>query len=310
VILELLRLVAVSLFSLLLCSCSVLQVQRGEEKLPGLPFYPKIGVCHHEVVWAAPVYTLNLKSVKVTVTADKEKEEVQDIGSIDVSRSTYANANPECPINQLKTDIATGENPIPEWTKLINKCAFDPLVQGLREGFTDKDKDIVLVSNTNTLQPQVDYRNVYYINAKHPFSGSAKVDAKLNADGSLSEGTGEVDDRTFEAVVSLLSAPFGGGASSTAATPAVHAAMAKAAGTGAPFTTYRLEVTPRALLYTLFRDGPIAPNDPANCQPKPKFAIDEATYNLRVSLVPTDASTKAAKNTVKISGEVKLPEKP
>lgn len=304
---KLLRLAAASLFSLLFCSCSVYHVQRGEEKVPGLPFYTKIGVCRHQVVWAAPVYTLNLKSVTTVVSTGKE--EVADLGTINISRSTYANVNQQnCPINQLKIDVATGI-PVPTWKKLIeNKCAFDPLVHGIE----DINGDIVLVSNTNTLQPQVDYRNVYYINAQHPFSGSAKVDAKLNADGSLSEGNAEVDDRTFEAVVSLLSAPFGGGAASTTTTPAATTALAEAASKSsvATITTYRLDVTSSALLYTLFRsEGPIDPNGAATCQPRPKPDIDDPSYNRMISLVPADATAKAAKNTVKISGEVKLPDK-
>lgn len=305
---KLLRLAAVCLFSLLFCSCSVLHVQRGEEKLPGLPFYSKIGVCRHQVVWAEPVYTLNLKSVTTVVATGKE--EVADLGTINISHSTYASANEQkCPIKQLKIDVATGQDPIPAWKSLIeNNCAYDPIVPGIK----DKNNDIVLVSNTNTLLPQVDYRNVYYINAKHPFAGSAKVDAKLNADGSLSEGSAEVDDRTFEAIVSLLSAPFSGAASSTATTPATATAKPEAAGTKAvaTITTYRLDVSTSALLYTLFRyEGPIDPNGAATCQPKGPPDISDTTYNRLLSLVAPDASTKAAKNTVKISGEVKLPEK-
>lgn len=305
---KLLRFAAASLFSLLFCSCSVLRVQQGKDKLPGLPFYPKIGVCRHEVVWAVPVYTLHLKSFAIDRETAKE-EEVADLGTINISRSTYANSNPvECPIKDLLKYVANGNGKdlISTWTSLFeNKCSFDPLDQGIK----DKNNDIVLVSNTNTLQPQVDYRHVYYINAQHPFAGSAKVDAKLNADGSLSEGSGEVDDRTFEAVVSLLSAPFGGATSSTATTPTVKTAL-KATGTGATYTTYRLDVTSSALLYTLTQSaGPINPSDKATCQAKPKPAIDDSNYNLVISLVPADATAKAAKNTVKISGEVKLPEK-
>ena len=64
------------------------------------------------------------------------------------------------------------------------------------------------------------------------------------------------------------------------------------------------------LLYTLFRyEGPIDSNSKATCQPESVANINTEEYNLLVSLVPTDATPKAAKNTVKINGEVKLPEK-
>jgi len=286
-----LRIAVACLFSLLLSSCAVLDIKHGKEKAAGIPFYVKVGVCRHEVVWIEPISTLNLQSA----TDVGGKEVVVDFGTIHISRSKYANQN-SCPVNKLKAAIESGFDPVLIWNTLIhNNCTYDPLAQDQ----PDKN-DIVLVSNTNTLEPLVDYRQAYYFNAKHPLIGSAKVDAKLNADGTLSEGTAEVEEKTLQAFLDLVAAPFSAGTSTRVAAPKVP---------GAAATTYRLNVGSSAIMHTLYRYQWPVGDKTVTCTPQTPPEVTDGNYNRLRSLVTPETAAKGAKNTVKINGEVKLPDK-
>ena len=64
--------------------------------------------------------------------------------------------------------------------------------------------DVLLGGNTNKLEPYVDYSQVHTYNVKRPWVGSANATIKLNSDGTLSEATAEIEDKTLEILAEIL----------------------------------------------------------------------------------------------------------
>ena len=98
---------------------------------------------------------------------------------------------------------------------------------------------LVRVSSTADIGTAVDYSRVYYLNAQSPLIGTGTVDAKLNPDGTLGEGSASVDDETLGDILTAAATVGSGGltAWSTVAAARITGAasiQAAAAGVAAP----------------------------------------------------------------------------
>ncbi len=61
-----------------------------------------------------------------------------------------------------------------------------------------------VVSNVVADEPYVDYSQVYYINGPLPWFGSGKTAFKINADGTLAEGSGEGESKLTDLLTSVI----------------------------------------------------------------------------------------------------------
>jgi hypothetical protein len=74
-------------------------------------------------------------------------------------------------------------------------------------GVTEQEKEgnWMRVSNTGAVEAVVDYENVFYLNSARPLAGTTQVDAKLAADGTLTEGSAQLNDQTLATIASTIS---------------------------------------------------------------------------------------------------------
>ena len=61
-----------------------------------------------------------------------------------------------------------------------------------------------MISNTASVEAMVDYDTKYYYNVRRPWIGSAEATAKLNQDGTLSEGSGKAESKTVQSLLDLV----------------------------------------------------------------------------------------------------------
>jgi len=224
------------------------KVAAAKKQLPGIPFYNHYGVCTQETVWLEPQTTLSL-----TVTADGGRPVTQTItlnnlAFHDPSPTPGANANSL--VTSLKqvegkhdheaTDKLCPTNVAKDWGAVRDSYKVVPIVETAKAiGDYEANKTLIRVSNTADIGTAVDYSRVYYLNAKSPLIGTGTVDAKLNPDGTLGEGSASVDDETLSAVLTAAAAVGSGGltAWSTVAAASIAGAasiQAAAAGVASP----------------------------------------------------------------------------
>ncbi len=161
--------------------------------------------------------------------------------------------------------------------------------------FPDNAKDRVLASSTNTATTYVDYAETYYINAKNPLAGSAKVDAKLASDGTLTEASVEIESKTLETLLGPINAAI------TAGLPLAAKVEGKPAAKQLKLTT---DVS--GYKHTFSRI------DPSKTFPCPVIAADKlpspADYSRESVAAGGEKADKKGKNKIQISGEVVLPD--
>jgi hypothetical protein len=156
-------------------------------------------------------------------------------------------------------------------------------------------KDRVLASNTNTATTYVDYAETYYINGKNPLAGSAKVDAKLAGDGTLTEASVEIESKTLETLLGPINAAI------TAGLPLA----AKAEAEGKPTKQLKLTTEVSGYKHTFSRI------DLAKTFPCPAIADSlpsPADYSRESVAAVGEKADKKGKNKIQISGEVVLPD--
>ena len=179
------------------------------EKVDGIPFYAKYGVCQQETVWLEPQYTWSLtvqaddqapmtKTVRLSGYAYQQPAVQASLGSLQALNGKHdvSAANPAyCP------DTIHGV-----WDAVTTPLLAVVPVTDDTEGLTHALRGtLVRVANTATVVTEVDYSRMYYINTRTPFIGTGNIDAKLNTDGTLTEGNAQVNDQTWSAVLSSLS---------------------------------------------------------------------------------------------------------
>ncbi|MBV9301832.1 MAG: hypothetical protein JOY62_16555 [Acidobacteriaceae bacterium] len=164
------------------------------EGVPGLPFYVKKAACLHSTVWLEPVYTLTLELVS-TPLDDPSKARSTLLGSTVLSLKQLGAAQDLFhSVNEPSEDL---DKILSVWKCIATQdgTPYTPI------GFPEQ-KNRILISNTAEPQVYVDYSQHYYLNAHQPLAGSAKVDSKLASDGTLTEASAEVENKTLETLVS------------------------------------------------------------------------------------------------------------
>jgi hypothetical protein len=202
--------------------------------LPGLPFYTKHGVCKRETVWLEPQYTLS-----ISVTADKQLPVTK---TMTVTRQAYLNNEVQTlltAMNALSGEHKLDANDVSQcpssvgavWDKVAANKSYSP-VAGLETsgglGTAEAAGNIVRVGDSAAVVTEVDYKNIYYLNTKSPWIGTAQVNAKLASDGTLTEASAQVDDETWSTILNAATSLAGDflGAGSAASAPAAPAATA------------------------------------------------------------------------------------
>ena len=179
-------------------------------KVDGIPFFAKYGVCTQETVWLEPQYTWALtiaaddqpavtKTVTLSGYAYRQPDVQRALGSLQALNGKHAVSEDDqayCPLMARQSWSAVSEN---------SAYAVHDLTEGADGVQTALPGTLVRVANTATVSTAVDYSQLYYINARTPFIGTGNIDAKLNADGTLTEGNGQVNDQTWATVLGALS---------------------------------------------------------------------------------------------------------
>lgn len=276
----------------MMSSCAVLSIHRRSDSVNGVPFFVRTAVCRHELTWLEPIYALTLQSV----TTQDKKETVTTLGVAEFSLSAFTASRQD--VASLKSAIVNDPDPLAMWTRIQSAHAYNPLATP-----EPKPEDIVLVSNVNKPETTVDYRDTYYFNAHRPILGTAKADIKLANDGTMTEGSGEMESKTLQSFLDLL--PIKALISKAAGLPLGGAAAVAVA------PSYRLQVESRAIKHTHYRFSlPSSTPTETECPALPPVAFNEPSYNRERQDAGTEkASKEADKNTVKVNGEIKLPQK-
>jgi len=279
-----------------LTGCRTVQVTKAKApdspnktaKLDGIPFYVKKAGCKHEVVWFEPIYTLTLEEI-TTPEGGNAKPQTTARGSAVLSLSQYReDTNVQTFLKDLSKVGAQFEDVLKDWNA-ITKVPYTPTQ------FPENAKDRVLASNTNTTTTYVDYAETYYINAKNPLAGSAKVGAKLASDGTLTEASVEIESKTLETLLGPINAAI------TAGLPLAAKVEGKPAAKQLKLTT---EVSGYKHIFSRI--------DASKSFPCSVIAADKlpspADYSRESVAAGGEKADKKGKNKIQISGEVVLPD--
>jgi hypothetical protein len=164
----------------------------------GIPFYSKTAICKQETIWLEPQYTLTFSM----------KSGAQAYGPIQkvLSRKEYLQPFVQDFVLHPRQDV---------WEKSILPLPVPTL---FNEGNGEAERQIIClehsgnwarISNTGTLEAVVDYSNVFYLNSARPLAGQTQVDAKLASDGTLTEGSAQLQDQTLATIASSISSLVG-----------------------------------------------------------------------------------------------------
>jgi hypothetical protein len=222
----------------------------GITKIDGIPFYAKHGMCKRETVWAEPKDTLQLqvlqndkaietrtitfsRSFLLSHTGAGDTELLDLLNDLNVLTSATQAAQlrePYCP-SQIAAQWERVAAEAREEEKKLSCDSKPTNCEDLATGETNGD--LLRLSNTANIVVEVDYDHPYYINSRTPWIGNASVDAKLNADGSLSEGNVQATDQTWSTILTTVSSLAGSfatyAASAVTAAGTVEAAKVAAA---------------------------------------------------------------------------------
>ncbi len=241
--------------------------------VPGIPFYVKHGLCRRETVWAEPQYTIQLDVLESgkpvlarTMTFPRSFLAKAGLDALltDLDALAAAPAAASQPAQPCPADVAALWKSVAGAAAKVDShssCDLAPrLAAGCEPlGRAEAAGDLLRISNTASVVAEVDYQHVYYLNSRTPWIGNAQVDAKLNADGTLGEGSAQANDQTWSTIL--------GSVNSLAGSFATYAAAA---------------VTPVAVSETELGAPP--PPPPTACAAAPGWPLPGAKVAYRVSL--------------------------
>lgn len=281
-----------------LCTgCQTLQVKRAHvpatgqattESVPGMPFYIKKAACVHSVVWFEPVYTLTLE-LTTTPADPKAKPTVNQLGIATLSLKQLQSKVAQDLFHAMNADSPDIGDLVKAWTPVATQdgTPYTPTA------FPDASNRI-LISNTSEPQLYVDYSQPYYLNVTRPLAGTAKMDNKLASDGTLTEVSAEIEDKTIETIATgIKDLVTAAGSAAKAMTPQ-------------PVQKLKLSVAVRGFKHTLSKLDPTAAMPCAAA----KEDVD-APYTYTRTEVSAPAEKKAADSKgskISVSGEIVLPE--
>lgn len=271
-------------------------------KLDGIPFYGKTAKCLQTTVYLYPYYRITFQ----TLSGDKV------LGALTVNLSTdaYRSADTQGFLGLLRKKPPLSDDDIAKasdyWSK-IDAASEDPYSKVLPKmdaqgkPVQQTSSGLFLISNTATVKVLVDYDNEYALNAKAPLAGSVNTAYKLSEDGTLTEGSAQVQDQTLATIAGLF--PISDLIKSAAgvATKAAAALAPEAPGS----VTFQATVEKRALKISyskLLEDFELGCSADAAIAPS-------SSNNVTIESVGPD--TPAAKddksNSISVSGKITLP---
>jgi len=320
-------------------------------ELPGIPFFVKSAGCKHQTVWIQPIYTLSLKTVftpstqtasnantgsasggsgkpdqkkdAINETVDKKQakkpEQTTSIETVTLSWEQYRKE----PVSKLRSRLtgmtgfsaANAGDVITAWRDVGGLATPDPYSVDENELSGAYKERVIKVANEVTEVSYVDYSTTYYFNSKKPLAGTSQANIKLAADGTMTEGSGQIESKTLQAFLDLVPVKD---VLTTVAAAYLPKAPVPPELLALPAGTYQFELTTEVNMikhthYSLLKDN----NDPQRfrmppCEP---VATDlpnptdksPQPYNLLVEKVTGSAEPKGDDSAVKVSGTVKLP---
>lgn len=261
-------------FSLTGCGLYVVKKSTPMGDHQGIPFYVKNAGCQRQIVRVKPYYLLTLTTKRADKTSQAE--------STAVCGGTAA-------LETLLDIARTGADITKQW-QALKKSACD-LVEQPAPG----SKDWYVTSDTISAYSYVDYQNPYTLNVRRPLMGSASATTKLAPDGTLTEGTAQVDDKTGETLIGAIP------------TSALAALAVVPPTPGPALSPYELRVELKAVKFTWTYHDPATHNA---CEKDTGLVTDPPTTgkpDLTVEDANADKKATDDSNTVKVSGSIQLP---
>ncbi len=305
--------------SIAMCGCvSTVRINKAPTtdalnttEVKGVPFYVKVAKCKQETSWLQPVYTLTLKKTtnyrfvdeKAAKAANPNAKSPDPVVRTATKTFSLSQFNTE-EVRKLRALLSKPGEATPSEVKDIeaqwNTVAGWPdyVAVAVDEDILMNSKDVFEVSNTSTPEAVVDYGTTYYYNAPRPWVGSSQIDAKLAADGTLTEGSAQVQSQTLSTILSALP---------------ISTLLTKAAGAGAAAAEV---LPPEATKETIQYELTIAESGYTHTHTRYReFTLPcavEATgvradYALTIQTSGQGTTKKDDGNTVKIDGSVVLP---
>lgn len=321
--------------------------------VPGIPFYVKRGMCKRQTVWAEPRYSIqvdilesgkpvitrtitfprsfvgngglnalleNLQALAVEPRAEPRWEQPRD----EPRQEPEAEPGPALP---CPSDVAARWERVAAQAAQLDRrlsCDVAPEQSSGCESLEQAEAagNILRISNTAAVVAEVDYEHRYYLNSRTPWIGNAQANAKLNADGTLSEGSAQATDQTWSTVLGSVSSLAGSFATYASAAVAARAPVAVTAtapgavppppppptacaptpGWPAPSAKVAYRITPATVVYLhdhVKEDEGLG----SACTPAGSGVTDG---NVTLSKLDGGPAKKDDK-TIQVSGEVKLP---
>jgi hypothetical protein len=193
------------------------------EAVDGIPFYVKHAYCEQKATWVEPQY-----NVQVAASIDGKPAAWLGV-SVLLPRSEalsnfdmltlQENSGKDMDVKSLEgcLDFIQLGDVVGELRHIALKPVDDADVSG-----AVKSGDLLLAANTAHVATYVDYNTMYYYNANRPVTGTSQIDVKLAADGTMTEGSGQVNDQTLSSITGVVSSAAAG--IGAAALPLVMAA--------------------------------------------------------------------------------------
>jgi hypothetical protein len=219
----------------------------------------------------------------------------------------YASINAGNKGNPLQTksdkEIADIED---KWDAVVKLAPPDPFT--VDENKLNTSERVVKVANSTAPKVYVDYSTVYYYNVGKPLAGTAQASLKLASDGTMTEGSAQVESKTLQTFLDLLPVKD------------VLTAAAKSAGGFALTETGTPKAVPTTVKYELAaevktfkhthsefvkRDSKSKTAAPQVCEPP---SDDVLAGNMLVEEV-SEPKKKAddSEQTISVSGSIQLP---
>ena len=317
------------------------KVNAARNELPGIPFYTHYGVCTRETVWLEPQTTLSL-----TVTPDGGKPTTR---TMILNNQAFRDQNPQGhDANSLVAALEQVEgkhdheitslnkklcpaNVAEGWDAVRDAYKVTPVNETSAADIAAKEEKTILVrvSNTASIGTAVDYSRVYYLNARSPLIGTGTVDAKLNADGTLGEGSASVDDETLGDLLTAAATVGSGGltAWSTVAAAKISgsATVLAAAGGSSKAPNFVPPISPVAceaadgwpevkesVAYDVKVTNGGFKHDhkkvtPLETEPHRECSVADAVVGGSYTVTPVGEESKPYKDAIQVSGSIALP---
>jgi hypothetical protein len=261
--------------------CAVYTVRNSSGAVAGIPFYKKVGACLHETVRLQNLYRI---AIQIVGPAPENKPVLARERVI--TQAEYQGGN----MQKLRAEVVAG-------TKTYNEIVTT--FESLAAYVPSANPVTVVASNGVTPAAIIDYATLHHVNVKRPWIGSATATVKLASDGTLTETTATIEDKTVETILGTL--------------PIKEVLTARLVPTDPtrtlsrdPNPSYELVVEPIVIRYTLTKT--VAMTSPI-CPPAAALEVNATDANIKIDKVDSPKEKPKDPNTVTVSGEIVLPKK-